>query len=138
MKIVMTVGLPRCGKSTWTKEQKGVPIVNPDSVRLAVHGERFNARKEGLVWWVVDTMIEALRHAGHDEIILDATNLEEKRRLSYAENYELEYVIFDTPVEECKRRALATNQADLVEVIDRMSETASIPTENVREVIKWR
>ena len=38
--IIVTVGLPRSGKTTWAREQ-GYPIVNPDSIRLSLHGKRF-------------------------------------------------------------------------------------------------
>ncbi len=31
-RLILTVGLPRSGKTTWALEQ-GWPIVNPDSIR---------------------------------------------------------------------------------------------------------
>jgi len=37
--LILTVGLPRSGKSTWAAK-KGFPIVSPDAIRLAMHGMR--------------------------------------------------------------------------------------------------
>lgn len=39
-KLILTIGLPRSGKSTWAKQQ-GCPVVNPDSIRLALHGKAY-------------------------------------------------------------------------------------------------
>jgi predicted kinase len=33
--LILTVGLPRSGKTTWAKQQ-GVPMVNRDAIRLAL------------------------------------------------------------------------------------------------------
>lgn len=122
MKIIMTVGLPRSGKSTWARSM-GLPIVNPDSVRLAVHGQRYYAPAEPLVWATVGIMIEALRLAGCETIILDATNTVSKRRNEWEKRYPgcIEHKVFNTSPAECIRRALETNQPDLVPVIKDMA-----------------
>ena len=39
----------RSGKTTWARQQ-GVPIVNPDAIRPALHGQRFEPRAESVVW----------------------------------------------------------------------------------------
>ena len=39
----------RSGKTTWARQQ-GVPIVNRDAIRLALHGQRFEPRAESVVW----------------------------------------------------------------------------------------
>ena len=38
--LILTVGLPRSGKTTWALAQ-GYPIVAPDAIRLAVTGQRY-------------------------------------------------------------------------------------------------
>lgn len=58
--IELMVGLPRSGKSTYAMNQ-GVPVVNPDSVRLALHGQPYIAEAEGMVWAVVFLMAKAFR-----------------------------------------------------------------------------
>lgn len=77
--LIGTVGLPRSGKTTWAKSQ-AYPIVNPDSIRLALHGQRFVAVAEPYVWAIAKTMVRALFLAGHKHVLLDATNTTRKRR----------------------------------------------------------
>jgi predicted kinase len=123
--LLATVGLPRCGKSTWARNQSnrwGYPIVNPDAVRLAVTGQRFVKEAEPVVWMVVKYMIPALFSAGHDVVILDATNVTHARRDQFLSKDWSPYVrIFDTPSSVCKERAIATQQFDLLPIIDSMA-----------------
>jgi hypothetical protein len=58
-RLILTCGLPRSGKSTWARGQ-GVPVVNPDSVRLALHGQVYRKESENMVWAIAETMIRAL------------------------------------------------------------------------------
>lgn len=119
----VTVGLPRSGKSTWARDQ-GLPIVCPDAVRLALHGERFLSKPEPMVWVIVHIMVEALFIAGNNEIIIDATNVSERSRGQWAKKFpdaQIVYKMFGTSPKVCKERALATGQPDLLPVIDRMA-----------------
>lgn len=119
-KLIMTVGLPRSGKSTWARKQ-GKPIVCPDAIRLALHGHQFIPQAERHVWAMAHTMVEALFLAGHDEVILDATNVSQKRRDEWQSNqWECEYIFFDTPKEVCIERAKADGMENLTPVIERM------------------
>lgn len=119
--LKLTAGLPRSGKSSWAKTQ-GVPIVNPDSIRLALHGQPFYGPAEPFVWAIAKVMVSALFKAGHTVVILDATNVTEAKRKEWVGMADsLELVIFPTSVEECKRRATALNQDYLLPIIDRMA-----------------
>ena len=71
--LICMVGLPYSGKSTEAKTL-GHPIVCPDAVRAAIHGERFITKMEELVWFIVKRMVLSLFLAGHDKVILDATS----------------------------------------------------------------
>lgn len=127
-KLIVLVGLPRSGKSTWAREQN-LPIVCPDAIRLALHGERFLAKAEPMVWTIVFLMVEALFLAGNETIIIDATNVTAKRRDEWKHKFPgtVELKVFDTPPEECKKRAIQTNQPDLLDVIDRMAAQWDLP-----------
>jgi predicted kinase len=123
-KIILTVGLPRSGKSTWARQQ-GLPIINPDAFRLALHGEPFLAKAEPMVWTLVFTCAEALLLAGNSTIIVDATNVSEKRRAQWATKFpdcEIELKVFDTSPEVCVERAILTGQEHLVPIIRQMAE----------------
>jgi predicted kinase len=120
-RLVMTVGLPRSGKSTWAR-QVGSPIVNPDAIRLSLHGASWRAEAEPMVWAVAKLMVAALFEAGHDQVILDATNTTRARRDDWEDKrWHRIYMPFDTPKEVCAERAIATGKPDLLPVIERMA-----------------
>jgi predicted kinase len=103
--LVATVGLPRSGKTTWARRQ-GVPIVNPDSIRLAIHGCRYVEQAEPLVWAIAKTMVRSLFLAGHDVVVLDACNVTRKRRQEWISNeWRTLFKLVDADAEECLYRA---------------------------------
>ncbi len=136
--LYMTIGLPRSGKSTWAKLQQ-VPTVNPDAIRLSVHGKPFDLKHEDLVWWTARIMVESLFKAGHRHVILDATNITRSRRDRwYTAEWERVFVSFGTSPEMCKKRAIASDMPYLVDVIEKMSgqyEPSNLTTEYVRHMI---
>lgn len=118
--LIMTVGLPRSGKSTWTQTSP-FPIVNPDSIRLALHGQRFVALAEPYVWAIAKTMVRALFLAGHTTVLLDATNTTKARRDEWiCKDWETKYKVFNTSEGECIRRA--GDDKELIEVIKKMAD----------------
>lgn len=119
--LILPVGLPRSGKSTWSATQ-GFPIVNPDSIRLAVHGHPFLPAAEPLVWTIARYMVKALFLAGHDTVILDATNTQAHRRSEWiSPDWKTVLHLVPTDAETCKARAVADDKAYLLDVIDRMA-----------------
>jgi predicted kinase len=128
MKLIVTVGLPRSGKSTWAKTM-GWPIVNPDSIRLALHEKRFLSRAEPFVWAIAYTMVEALFLAGHSCVVVDATNVTRKRRDEWISRYEgaVELKIIDTSPFVCMSRARAENDQEIIPVIQRMAQEWDLP-----------
>jgi predicted kinase len=57
--LILTVGLPRSGKSSWSRQQT-FPVVNPDSIRLALHGLRFAPEAEPFVWAIDTNQVDLL------------------------------------------------------------------------------
>src|SRR4051812_504363 len=133
MSLTFAIGIARCGKSTycsrwsqyledWDQTIPLIPgkikprtIVCSDDIRVAVHGDRFNKEAEPFVWTVNTYMTKALLHRGFD-VIIDGTNTTEDsiwRILNIEPS--ARYVLIDTPVEECERRALACDHNDLVD-----------------------
>lgn len=123
-KLILTVGLPRSGKSTWAKRQ-GLPIVNRDSIRLALHGKPFLREAEDMVTVIETLMVKSLFLAGHDTIIIDATHLKWAHRNKWRELFpdlDIEYKAFDTPKTVCIKRAIKDDREDLIPIIEKMSE----------------
>jgi predicted kinase len=118
----MTVGLPKSGKSTWAKQQN-LPIVNPDSIRLAIHGNHFISEAEPVVWLIAKYMVKSLFLAGHDKVILDATNITKKRRDEWiSKSWNIDFKLFtNVSIEECLTRAKIDNDLAIEAVIYRMA-----------------
>lgn len=117
----MMVGLPRSGKTTRAR-QMGYPIVNPDSIRLAMHGQRFAALAEPMVWAVAKIMVRALFLAGHDMVTLDATNTTRKRRDEWkSSEWARTFDVVSASAEVCRERAMEANDTEILPVIDRMA-----------------
>lgn len=130
--LVLMMGLPYAGKSTTADKLSQVlnaPIVSPDAVRVALHGLRFSAPAEPLVWWVTRMMVRALFLTGHPVVILDSTANTRKRRDVWRGPEAWETVICPvaTPVEVCLGRARAAEDDEIVPVIERMVDERELP-----------
>ena len=59
--LILTVGLPRSGKTTWAKKT-GLPIVNRDAIRIALHGQAYIQDAEEMItafeWYMVKALFE--------------------------------------------------------------------------------
>ena len=131
--LTLTIGLPRSGKSTWSK-MHGHPIVSPDSIRLALHGEAYNVDAEPMVWVIAKYMVKSLFIAGHDKVILDATNTTKSRRDFWINDmWEIKHYYFTTSKEVCIQRAKDSNTEYLIPVIERMSEKLDLTDVDLTE-----
>lgn len=120
-KLILTVGLPRSGKSTWALEQ-GHPVVNRDAIRKALYGQPYIQEAEDMVSAIEYYMVTSLFFAGHTTVIVDATHLRKKYidRWSYG-NWDLQTRVFDASAETCIERAKADGRPELIPIIERMS-----------------
>lgn len=125
--LIATVGLPRSGKSTWARGL-GFPIVNRDSIRLALHGERFIKLAEEMVATIALCMVRALFLAGHDHVVVDETNTTRKRRDFWKTAMDgtplaitTAFKHIDTSHAVCKQRARNENDLEIEPIIDRMA-----------------
>jgi predicted kinase len=127
--LILMVGLPRSGKSTWAKRQ-GFPIVNRDAIRLAVHGWAYIQRAEAIITPIEEYMVKALFLAGHDKVIVDATHTTEERRKRWEElGYDVHLQIMKLDKEYCIDRAKRDRREDLIPVIERMAEKIEYESE---------
>lgn len=119
--LVLIVGLPLSGKSTWAA-MHGAPVVCPDAIRLALHGERFVALAEPFVWAIAKVMVRALFLAGHREVVLDACNVTRARRDEWkSSRWDRQFFTLEPGVDECLRRAEAAGDEEIVPVIEAMA-----------------
>lgn len=130
--LIMLIGLPRSGKSTEAArlhKEHGYPIVCPDAIRLALHGQRFVASAEEMVWATAKLMVRSLFRAGHGTVVLDATNISRARRDLWRHDSEWvrNFVVLLTPSSECIKRANTSDRLDLVSVINTMLDQFDEP-----------
>lgn len=123
--LVVTVGLPRSGKTTWCRwfrDRTGGVILCADAVRLALHGQPFSECAEPHVWAMMKTMAWALFLAGNNPVIIDATNTTRARRKEWetlsAGRWITVYKEVLTPLNVCVERA--GDNPGLVGAIHRM------------------
>ena len=100
--------------------ENGAAVVNPDSIRMSMHGQRYAALAEPFVWAIAKVMVRSLFLAGHDIVILDATNTTRKRRDEWlSSEWNRSFYCLDTTKEECLRRA--NGDDEIIPVIERMA-----------------
>lgn len=138
--LIVTVGLPYSGKTTWALAT-GLPIVNPDALRVALYGQRFIGTTEPMIWTMAAYMVHSLFYVGHPIVILDATNIKHtKRRELWIEDarltkYIVKFKVFPTTTDVCVSRAKAAGDEEILPIIMRMSAEMdlNIPPELMSE-----
>lgn len=123
--LILTVGLPYSGKSLWARRY-GDPVVSLEAVRGALHGCRYIPSAENVVWATARLMVRALFFGGADRVILDATNLTEKRRAEWVgPHWTTHYKLFPDSfkADRCIERAKA-DDPEFVRIIEQMAATA--------------
>ena len=110
--LLLTIGLPCSGKSTWGESMRqqrpeSVRIVNRDDIRSST-GCRFDDGDEPLVEEIRDVMIKGLLRRGYLVICTD-TNLSPRvrsglHRLAAECNVKSGEVLFRTPLDVCLSR----------------------------------
>jgi predicted kinase len=106
--VVLSIGLPGSGKSTWFKRHSILPL-SSDMVRILLFDDVTEQRYQDLVFSTLRTMLRARLLARRPWNYLDATNLSPHERRSWIKlandfGYEAHAVFFDVPPEVCMER----------------------------------
>jgi predicted kinase len=108
MKIVVLVGLPGSGKSTYL-ERVGAAGLSSDAVRKLLADDETDQTIHERVFQTVRYMLRQRLEIGRPVTYIDATNLKPEERKPYIEmgreyGCEVEAVFFDVPVAVCRER----------------------------------
>ncbi|QBO62918.1 putative polynucleotide kinase [Escherichia phage vB_EcoM_G2469] len=136
-KIILTVGCPGSGKSTWAREfiakNPGFFNINRDDYRQSIMGHeerdeyKYTKKKESIVTYMQhDAAHMILCQDGTKGVIISDTNLNPERRLAWEEyakqwGHEVVYQVFDVPwTELVKRNSRRGSKAVPIDVLRSM------------------
>lgn len=108
MRIVVLVGLPGSGKSTYL-EKLGAPALSSDAVRKLLADDETDQTIHDRVFQTLRYLLRHRMDLQRQVTYIDATNITPEERSPYigiGKSYgcELEAVFFDVPIEVCRER----------------------------------
>src|SRR5581483_5938023 len=129
--VVLAIGLPGSGKSTWFKRHNLIPL-SSDLMRTLLFDDVTEQRYQDLVFSTLRSLLRARMIAKRPWNHVDATNLSPKERRSWIKlahdfGYDAHAVFFDVPVEVCIERNQKRGRNVPDDVIQRMAQKLRPP-----------
>jgi predicted kinase len=130
--VVLAIGLPGSGKSSWFKRHNVVPL-SSDMVRSLLFDDVREQRYQDLVFSNLRSMLKARLIARRPMNYVDATNLTPQERQHWIKlakdyQYEVHAVFFDVPLEVCVERHQRRDRVVPEDVMRRMAAKLKPPT----------
>ena len=130
--VVLAIGLPGSGKSSWFKRHSVVPL-SSDMVRALLFDDVREQRFQDLVFSNLRSMLKARLIAKRPMNYVDATNLTPQERQHWVKlakdyNYEVHAVFFDVPLDVCLERHQRRDRVVPEDVMRRMAAKLKAPS----------
>ncbi|HVO82732.1 MAG TPA: AAA family ATPase [Terriglobales bacterium] len=130
--VVLAIGLPGSGKSSWFKRHSITPL-SSDLLRALLFDDPSEQRYQDLIFSNLRSMLKARLIARRPLNYVDATNLTPHERHSWIKlakdfGYEVQAVFFDVPVEVCLERNQRRQRVVPEDVMRRMAAKLRPPT----------
>ncbi len=129
--VVLAIGLPGSGKTTWFR-RRGVTPLSSDLLRNILFDDVEEQRYQGLVFSTLRSLLRARLIARMPWNYVDATNLSihERRqwiKMAKSFGYEVQAVFFDVPLEVCLERNRSRDRMVAEDVMRKMAEKLKPP-----------
>jgi predicted kinase len=130
-KIIITVGLPGSGKSTYL-QRLGVTPLSSDSIRLLLADDATDQTIHSRVFATIRYLLRHRLAIGRPVTYIDATHLTVEERRPYVDiarwyGCELEALFFDVPLEICRERNRLRNRMVPDEALEMMAAKLMAP-----------
>jgi predicted kinase len=130
--VILAIGLPGSGKSSWFKRNKITPL-STDLLRAMLFDDANEQRFQDLVFSNLRSMLKARLIARRPTNYVDATNLTPHERQGWIKlakdyGYEVQAVYFDVPLEVCLERNQKRERMVAEDVMRRMAGKLKAPT----------
>ncbi|HYM77354.1 MAG TPA: AAA family ATPase [Candidatus Dormibacteraeota bacterium] len=130
--VVLAIGLPGSGKSSWFKRHNVVPL-SSDMVRALLFDDVREQRFQDLVFSNLRSMLKARLIAKRPMNYVDATNLTPQERQHWIKlakdyNYEVHAVFFDVPLDVCLERHSRRDRVVPDDIMRRMAAKLKAPS----------
>ena len=130
--VVLAIGLPGSGKTTWYK-RRGVTPLSSDMLRSILFDDITEQRYQGLVFSTLRSLLRARLIAKMPWNYVDATNLSPHERRQWIKmaksfGYEVHAVFFDVPLSVCLERNSKRERQVSDETMHKMAERLRPPT----------
>jgi predicted kinase len=129
--VVLTIGLPGSGKTTWFK-RRGVTPLSSDLLRTLLFDDITEQRWSGLVFSTLRSLLRARLIAKMPWNYVDATNLSPHERRQWIKmaksfGYDVQAVFFDVPLEVCLERNRRRDRTVSEDVMKKMADRLRAP-----------
>jgi len=129
--VVLTIGLPGSGKTTWFK-RRGVTPLSSDLLRTLLFDDITEQRWQGLVFSTLRSLLRARLIAKMPWNYVDATNLSPHERRQWIKmaksfGYDVQAVFFDVPLEVCMDRNRRRERTVSDDIMKKMAERLRAP-----------